>query len=105
MSEDRRAMEAIGFVGVWIGAGLFLRLDSNTYLLIRVPLLWLFLRYVGREARASLWVQGAASFDLKGIDWLVVLLLMAVPAVGIVTAVRSEEHTSELQSRGLLSYA
>src|ERR1043165_2695975 len=88
MSEDRRAMEAIGFVGVWIGAGLFLRLDPNTYLLIGVPLLWLFQRYVRREALASLWVQGAASFDLKGIDWLVGLLLMAVPAVGIVTAVR-----------------
>jgi hypothetical protein len=33
-------MEAIGFVGVWIGAGLLLRLDPNTYLLIGVPLLW-----------------------------------------------------------------
>jgi hypothetical protein len=88
MREDRRAMEAIGFVGVWIGAGLFLRLDANTYLLIGVPLLWLFQRYVRREALAGLWVQGAASFDLKGMDWLVVLLLMAVPAVEIVTTVR-----------------
>jgi hypothetical protein len=88
MSEDRHVMEATGFVGVWISAGLFLRLDPDTYLIIGVPLLWFFQRYVRRERLAALWVRGAASFQLKGMDWLVVLLLMALPTVEIVTAVR-----------------
>ena len=67
-SQGRRVAEAVGFVAVWVAAGYLLRLGSNAYLLLGVPLTAVFQLLVRRRPLRELFAAGTARFtvDRKG---------------------------------------
>ncbi|NJM40656.1 MAG: CPBP family intramembrane metalloprotease [Anaerolineae bacterium] len=76
-----RYLEVAGFVAIWMALGWLLRLDSDAYLLLGVPLLLLFQLVVRHRPVRQLWVRDPEQ-PLR-FDWVAAVLslvLMAVPA-------------------------
>ncbi|MCB0909209.1 MAG: CPBP family intramembrane metalloprotease [Nocardioidaceae bacterium] len=72
--------EAALFVGVWVLLGFGLRLGSDAYLLLGVPLTVAFQIGVRRRPLRELWVRGAPHFSLDGRGWLWAGALALAPA-------------------------
>jgi hypothetical protein len=58
-SRSRRWAEGLLFVAAWMALGFGLRLDTNSYLLIGIPLTLAFQILVRRDPLRSLWVREA----------------------------------------------
>lgn len=70
----------------WMSAGWILRLHVDAYLLLGVPLVLGFQRYIRREGLVTLWVRRGASFELGNSGILIALSLLVVPAFTFATS-------------------
>ncbi len=77
--RPKRFLEITLCVGLWIALGLSLHLSVPAYLLIGIPITAAFQCFVRREPLRGLWLRGAPRFHLEAKDWLLALLLLAVP--------------------------
>lgn len=78
--ELRRYGVVLAVVGSWMALGWFLHADGNTYLLVGIPLLWLFQRFVAKRPLRELWVSGPGRFALPWWAWLIAAAFMILPA-------------------------
>jgi membrane protease YdiL (CAAX protease family) len=93
-SRQRRFGEATLFVAAWMALGWTMHLDANAYLLVGVPLTFVFQRWVARRPLASLWVRDVRKFRL---DWRGLLLAIAfgiVPVLFLVQAAHAGRWTA-----------
>lgn len=79
MSPARRYIEVLGFVAVWMALGWIFHLDANAYLLIAVPLVGVFQRFIRRQPLRNLWVRDATTFRLGLVGIVLAALLMLAP--------------------------
>ena len=84
MNTARRYIEALAFVALWMALGWTFHLDANSYLLIGVPLVVLFQRFVRRRPLRQLWVRDAAAFRLGVVGIVIAVLLMLAPLYDII---------------------
>lgn len=77
--ELRRYAMVAAVVGAWMLLGFALHTDGNTYLLLGVPLLWLFQRLVARRPVAELWFAQPGAFALPWWGWLLAAGFMVLP--------------------------
>jgi hypothetical protein len=59
--------------------GWIFHLDVNAYLLIGVPLVGLFQRFIRRQPLRNLWVRDATTFRLGLLAIVIAVLLMLAP--------------------------
>lgn len=78
-SRRRRLVEAGGFVAVWAALGYLLQVDSETYLLMGVPLTAAFQLLVRRRPLREVWVRDAAAFTLDRRGLFLAGALMVTP--------------------------
>jgi len=64
MDAARRYIDVLAFVALWMSLGSIFHLDTNFYLLIGVPLVVFFQRFVRQPPLRQLWVLDAAAFRL-----------------------------------------
>jgi len=76
-----RYVAVVGFVGLWMGIGILLKLDANQYLLVGVPLTIGFQGLVARKPIRALWVRSSPPLRLTR-GWL-----GATAAIGLLPAV------------------
>jgi hypothetical protein len=74
-SLPRRWAEGILFIAIWMGLGWSLALDANAYLVLGIPLTFLFQQFVRGAPLRTLWVREAPKF---GLGWLCPAALLAV---------------------------
>lgn len=84
MDVARRYFEVLGFVALWMALGWIFHLDTNYYLLIGVPLVVLFQRFVRRRPLRQLWVRDAAAFRLGVVGSVIALLLILAPGYDLI---------------------
>jgi hypothetical protein len=72
-------------VGFWMALGWIFHADGNTYLLMGVPLLWLFQRFVARRPLRELWFAEPVRFALPWWGWLVAAGFMVHPLHALFT--------------------
>lgn len=83
--RTRRLVEGTAFVGVWIALGYVLPVDTNTYILLGVPLTVAFQLWVRRRPLRELWVrEGTDRFRLDRAGLALALLLAVTPVVLLV---------------------
>src|SRR6266540_1455400 len=75
-----------GVVAFWMVLGWVLHADGNTYLLMGVPLLWLFQRYVARRPLHELWFAAPVRPALPWWGWLVAVGFMTNPVYILLTS-------------------
>ena len=83
--ELRRHAVVVAVVAVWMALGWALRADGNTYLLMGIPLLWLFQRLVAQRPLAELWFAQPGRFALPWWGWLVAATFMILPIHDLAT--------------------
>jgi membrane protease YdiL (CAAX protease family) len=79
MDTARRYIEVLAFVALWMALGWIFHLDANSYLLIGVPLVVLFQRFVRQRPLRYLWVRDAPAFRLGLVGIVIAVLLMLAP--------------------------
>jgi membrane protease YdiL (CAAX protease family) len=84
MYAARRYLEVLAFVAVWMALGWVFHLDANSYLLIGVPLVALFQRFIRRQPLRNLWVRDAAGFRLGLVGSVLAALLMLAPGYDLI---------------------
>jgi len=84
MDAARRYIEVLAFVALWMALGWIFYLDTNSYLLIGVPLVVLFQRFVRQRPLRQLWVRDAAAFRLGLVGIVIALLLMLAPGCDLI---------------------
>ena len=84
MDAARRYIEVLAFVALWMALGWIFHLDTNSYLLIGVPLVVLFQRFVRQRPLRQLWVRDAAAFRLGLVGIVIALLLMLAPGCDLI---------------------
>ncbi len=77
-NQVRRWGEGIAFVGIWIASGWMLKLDTNSYLLLGVPLTLVFQVLVRRQPVRALWVRDAPTFGWRWVGPAAVLTILPV---------------------------
>jgi len=61
----------VAVVGAWMALGAALHVDGNTYLLMGVPLLVIFQRFIARRPLRELWFAQPVSLALPWWGWLI----------------------------------
>lgn len=84
MDAARRYIEVLAFVVLWMALGWIFHLDANSYLLIGVPLVGLFQRFVRPQPLRCLWVRDATAFRLGLVGSVIAVLLMLAPGYDLV---------------------
>jgi membrane protease YdiL (CAAX protease family) len=84
----RRVVEVVALVAVWMALGRLLPVDANGYLLLGIPLTLAFQLLVRRRPVRELWVRDGDRFALDRLAAVVAAVLLVVPAVMLVLAVR-----------------
>jgi membrane protease YdiL (CAAX protease family) len=84
MDAARRYFETLAFVALWMALGWIFHLDTNSYLLIGVPLVVLFQRFVRQRPLRQLWVRDAAAFRLGKGGIVIAVLLMLAPGYDLI---------------------
>ena len=84
MDTARRYIEVLVFVAVWMALGWIFHLDPNSYLLIGVPLVVLFQRFVRHRPLRQLWVRDAAAFRLTLVGIVIAVLLILAPGYDLI---------------------
>jgi membrane protease YdiL (CAAX protease family) len=75
----RRALGAGAFVLVWMVCGFAAHLSANAYLLLGVPLVLVFQRFVARRPLRALWVRAAPPPTANASGWTIVVAVALVP--------------------------
>ena len=97
MDAARRYIEVLAFVALWMALGWIFHLDTNSYLLIGIPLVVLFQRFVRQRPLRQLWVRDAAAFRLGLVGIVIAVLLILAPGYDLIFCRRTR------RSHGLLS--
>jgi hypothetical protein len=84
MDTARRYIEVLAFVALWMALGWILHLDVNSYLLIGLPLVVPFQRFVRQRPLRQLWVRDAAAFRLGLVGIVIAVLLMLAPGYDLI---------------------
>jgi Type II CAAX prenyl endopeptidase Rce1-like len=84
MDVARGYIEVLAFVALWMALGWILHLDANSYLLIGVPLVVLFQRFVRQRPLQQLWVRDAAAFRLGLVGIVIAGLLILAPGYDLI---------------------
>ena len=84
MDVARKYIEVLAFVALWMALGWIFHLDTNSYLLIGVPLVVLFQRFVRRRPLRQLWVRDAAAFRLGLVGSIIAVLLILAPGYDLI---------------------
>ena len=84
MDGARRYVEVLAFVALWMALGWIFHLDGNSYLLIGVPLVVLFQRFVRRRPLQQLWVRDAAAFRFGLVGIVIAGLLILAPGYDLI---------------------
>lgn len=84
MDVARRYIEVLAFVALWMALGWIFHLDTNSYLLIGVPLVVLFQRFVRQRPLRQLWVRDAAAFRLGLVGSVIAVLLILAPGYDLI---------------------
>ena len=84
MDAGRRYIEVLAFVSVWMALGWFFHLDANSYLLIGIPLVVLFQRFVRQRPLRQLWVRDASAFRLGLVGSVIAVLLILAPGYDLI---------------------
>ena len=79
MNATRKYIEVLTFVALWMAFGWIFNLDTNSYLLIGIPLVVLFQRFVCQRPLRQLWVRDAAAFRLGPVGIVIAVLLILAP--------------------------
>ena len=82
-SEAHRYAVVCAVIAGWMLLGYVLHTSGNAYLLLGVPLLWLFQRFVARRPLTELWFASSGSFTLPWWGWLVALGFMVLPVYNL----------------------
>jgi membrane protease YdiL (CAAX protease family) len=88
-SRRRRVAESVAFVAVWMTAGWLLRLPSNGYLLLGIPLTAAFQVLVRRRPLRELFAPGTSRFALNRRGAVAAAVLALTPAGYAARAVSS----------------
>lgn len=84
MDAARRYIEVLAFVAIWMALGWIFHLDTNSYLLIGVPLVALFQWFVRQRRLRQLWVRDAAAFRLGAAGIIIAVLLTLAPGYDLI---------------------
>ena len=84
-NELRRYAVVTAVVAIWMAIGWTFGLEANAYLLLGVPLLWLFQRYVARRPLLEVWFAEPGRFSLPWWGWLVAAGFMVQPLRDLIT--------------------
>jgi hypothetical protein len=84
MDGARRYIEVLAFVALWMALGWMFHLKTNSYLLIGVPLVVLFQRFVRQRPLRQLWVRDAAAFRLGLVGSVIAVLLILAPGYDLI---------------------
>jgi len=87
----RRWIVVTSFIAAWMGCGWLLRLDTNAYLVLGVPLTVLFQLFVRRRPIQALWVQQAPLFRLGWKGFAIAGGLSIMPLAELVGSVAEGE--------------
>ena len=68
MDVARKYIEVLAFVALWMALGWIFHLDTNSYLLIGVPLVVLFQRFVRQTATAAALGSRCGGFSTWRVD-------------------------------------
>ena len=79
-----RYAQALAFVGLWVALGAGLKLDTNVYLVLGVPLTFAFQLLVRRRPVRDLWVRDGAPLQISSRLVLLALAFAIVPAFSLV---------------------
>jgi hypothetical protein len=85
VDELRRYAVVTAAVAIWMAAGWAFGLGGDAYLLLGVPLLWLFQRYVARRPLLEVWFAEPGRFALPWWGWLVAAAFMIQPVHNLLT--------------------
>ena len=94
----RRYAAVVLFIATWMTCGWLLRLDTNAYLLLGVPLTILFQWGVRRRSLRALWVREAPLFRLGWKGVAIAAALSMVPLVSLADTVAEGEWVGSLFS-------
>jgi Type II CAAX prenyl endopeptidase Rce1-like len=83
-STPARIGIAAGFVAIWMLGGVLAGLSVNAYLLLGVPLVLLFQRFVARAPLRALWVRDAPPLAFGARDWTITAVFAIMPAFDLV---------------------
>ena len=86
MDAARRYIEVLAFLALWMSLGSIFHLDTNFYLLIGVPLVVFFQRFVRQPPLRQLWVRDAAAFRLSPAGIVIAVLLILAPGYDLFVA-------------------
>ena len=84
MDAARKYIQVLAFVAVWMALGWIFRLGTNSYLLIGVPLVVVFQRFVRQRPLRQLWVRDAAAFRLGPGGIVIAVLLILAPGYDLI---------------------
>lgn len=93
-SQRRRVIDAVAFVTVWVTAGYVLRLNSNAYLLLGIPLTAAFQLVVRRRPLRELFAPGTRRFALTRHGWAIATVLAIVPGYCATQAATAGDWTT-----------
>jgi len=91
-----RCVQAIVFVGIWMTIGWLFHLDANRYLVVGVPLVIVFQRFVCKQPLVTLWMREATRFRLDGIGIILAPGFAILPAVELIQTIRSTDRASHV---------
>lgn len=83
-----RWLQAVLFVGVYIGLGFAVKPNPNAYLLMGIPLTLLFQVFVRKQPLYTLWLRDATEFKLRPVAIVIAITLAIWPAYRVVTEIR-----------------
>jgi hypothetical protein len=83
--ELRRYAVVTAVVAIWMAVGWTFSFEANAYLLLGVPLLWLFQRYIARRPLLEVWFAEPGRFRLPWWGWLVAAAFMVQPVRDLFT--------------------
>jgi len=84
-SEFSRLAIVTGVVALWMSAGWILRLSANAYLLLGIPLLFIFQTRVARRPLLEVWFARPRRFSLPWWGWLAAAGFMMQPIHSLLT--------------------
>ncbi len=83
--ELRRYAITTGVVALWMSIGWALGLSGNAYLLMGIPLLLLFQRFIARRPILEVWFAHVGRFALPWWGWLIAAAFMVQPIYDLIT--------------------
>jgi hypothetical protein len=84
-NEGRRYAVVTAVVAIWMALGWIFGIGGDAYLLLGVPLLWVFQRFVAQRPLLEVWFAEPGRFTLPWWGWLVAAAFMVQPVHNLIT--------------------